>query len=289
MLIIPKFKILYSIFVILVFALLSTIVFAQVSSPTIRMTISSNQVSVGSEIEFKMFVTANDPINAFDITLVHTGSLLEFVRSRTDKSIATVWQSFPLVDDNGKIRLVGGMTSPFTGKDGEIITLVFKAIEKGGAELTVERADIALADGKGTLLSGGMGNLKIKILEGDNNPVLIQNNAPAPKISDVIVSKDPETSNSLIMVRTDNDGGVKQMEIRTRDWFTWGDWQKSDLTASVPKNAWALEIKALGFDNTESSRIIYFWSALFTKFGMIIVGIIILLLIKRKFRRIYGE
>lgn len=280
------------------FLIISTILFvslfnnsvsAQSDAPQINMTISSDKVSAGSEVEFKIFVESVNPINAFDITLVHTPDLLELVSSRTDRSIASIWQSFPITDTNGKIRLVGGMTSPFTGKDGEIITLVFKAIERGDAELTVERADIALADGKGTLLSGGMGNLKINILAGDNNPIKIQNDAPAPKISDVLVLTDPTTTNPLIMVRSENDGGIKELQVRSRSWLRWGAWQKSDLTASYPKNAWSLQVKAIGFNNAESNKVVYFWSELFTKLGMLIGGVIVFWFIFRRYRRSYAK
>lgn len=289
-----------------IFRIISTLIFvslfnapvnAQSNPPRINMSVSSANVSIGSEIEFKIGVSATNSINAFDILLVHSPELLEFVGARTDHSIASIWQFFPLQDKileqvQGKmasLRLVGGMTTPYSGENGEIISLIFKAKAKGNAELTVERADLALADGKGTLLSGGMGNLKIKILENDNNPVLIQNNAPAPKISDVVVSVDPSTQNSLIYVQTENDGGVKEMEMRSRNWFSWGEWQKSDLTASVPKNAWAVEIQALGFDNTLSKRVVYFWYEFALKLGEIIGGLLILWVVSRKLRRHYAK
>ncbi len=281
-------KAIFYVFITVSLVFPSVYLLAEDRLPSIGMTISSAEVAVGSEVEFKMFVTAPDSINAFDITLVYEPDLLEFVRGRTDRSIASIWQSLPIQEQNGKLRLIGGMTTPFSGKNGEIISLIFKAIAKGNSEIIAERADLALADGKGTLLSGGMGSLKIKILDSNNNPILIKNNEPAPNISDVVLSKDPSTNDSIILIRTENDGGIKEIQVRSRAWLSWGDWEKSSLTASFSKNAWALEIKAIGFDATESSKIVYIWSSIAIKFaeliGLIILGLFL-------FRRIknYGK
>lgn len=272
---------------LVLFSILAAHVSAEAQTPSIQMLLSSENVAPGSTVNLKIKVSAPSPINAFDITLQHSPDKLEFVGASTQNSIASIWQSFPLKDSNGKLRLVGGMTTAFSGDNGEIITLTFRAKSVGSAIFVAEKADVALADGKGTLLSGGLAQLGLNITASKAPTALAENKAATPKISDVVLTEDPATKNSIVMLRTANDGAIKEVQMRSRNWFLWGDWQKAQLIASIPNYAWAVELKTLGWDNTESSTILYRWPIAGLKLLAILAFLIILFYASRPFYKMW--
>lgn len=263
-----KLQILYFTFLLAALTLpMSTV--AQTARARVHVITSVESVAPGSEIEVKVTVGTEEPINAFDISLEYLPAVFELVRASTDNSIAQIWQSLPIKSENGKILFLGGMTKPFSGDGGEIITVVFKAKNSGVGNFLVTKADLALADGKGTLINGGRAKSSIVVSE---EAVLTASEikSSAPKIREVVFAEDSVTGSPLISVWTENDGSVKEIQMRARSWFLWGDWFRAERVASIPKYAWAIEIRALGFGDEETRESLYRWDiATFKLFGIL--------------------
>ena len=268
------FKIFHFDFCILIFALLfvvvPTAIQAQLDFPILTIDLSAAQTEIDSEIEARILVSSQEPVNAFDIVLEYPTERLEFIRASAAGSIVSVWQSLPLANEqSGSLRLVGGMVSPFSGEDGQIITLIFRAKAFGDVAFAVPKADFALADGKGT-------SVFATIVSRESLPVRTgSETASPPKIVEAAIAQDPLTKTPIVAVKTEDDGGVREVQMRTRQWFWWSDWQKTGFITEVPKYAWTAQIAAIGWDWQWSETTIYRWNIAALKLLLILVVFVI--------------
>lgn len=275
-------KILYSIFLLVAIGVLPA---RSASPPRVYLDLNAVNVAPGSEVEVTVLVSVAEPINAFDIVFKYQPELLTFLRASTENSIASIWQSLPrekdVNDGSGSLRLVGGLTTPFSGNKGEIITLIFRANTAGRAELATLKSDLALADGKGTLLHT-LAEQAIVRIEGSAELTVSEPKLTLPKIREVVLTEDPLTNTSLVSIRTEDDGGVREMQIRARSWFRWSDWSSIEQqVAPIPKYAWAVELLARGWGDEETHRVIYLWNIAGLKFLVVLMAIALLWVVLR--------
>lgn len=276
----------YFIFFTIISALLvSFAAVGKAENNDIGVILKTSSTGHGSEVEVKVTAFSQLPVNAFDIIVEYSPEHLEFTRASTVNSVVSVWQSLPLEKRNGSLRLTGGMIQPFSGKEGEIITLAFRAKISGLTEVVLKRADFFLADGKGTLVETLPNSARFAITKFDAN-LLAGPEAPAPRISEVTVARDPLAKTPIVLVKTEDDGAVREMQMRSREWLLWSEWQKTRLTASVPKHAWAIQLAAIGWSGSMAeTATIYRWDVIGLKLLIIFAALAMLgYAIKRIFR-----
>ncbi len=243
---------------------------------------SANNVAPESEIKITVLATAYKPVNAFDITLEYSPVLFELVRASTEGSIVSLWKSLPVENKDGTIRLIGGLIEPFSGQNGKIINLFFRARgDFGSGDFVIKKANFAFADGKGTLVQAKESHSKVMVKE--NAQLARSEFSPStPQISGVTITKDPIEKRPIISVRTTDDGGIKKIYIRSRSWMLWNDWRETRLTTSIPRYAWMAQVKIFDWEGKEKTFTIYRWDIAGLKLLIIAAIITILwLLIKR--------
>lgn len=229
---------------------------AQTDSLVLTIDLSTTQAELASQIEMRVLVSAQEPVNAFDISLEYSGERFEFLRASTTGSIVSAWQSLPLADEqSGSLRLVGGMVSPFLGENGQIITLIFRATSSGDTAFSVSKADFALADGKGTPIHATIASRE-SIVSVSPEPKTVS----PPKIVETTIVQDPLTKTPIVSVKTEDEGAVAETRVRNREWLLWSDWQKTRLPAAIPKYSWTAQIAAIGWDGSESVVTLYRWN-----------------------------
>lgn len=265
-----KIRIPYTILIIVLFLSFGQIpVVSAADSAAIRLSVDH----VVSNSEFKMRIAASSkaPINAFDIELAYPQERLDFLRASTESSIVSVWQYLPKDVQGNVIRLTGGMTQPFSGEDGEIITLIFFAREAGAAEFIFKRTEFAVADGKGTAVSVPETSSQIVIAESDRGEEREFQPSP-PQIQQVDVISDPAEGVAVLSVKTEDDGAIRELLVRDQQWFLWSEWRKvSGLTAAVPKYAWVLQVAAIGWNGARSETTMYRWNIAAAKAFLILL------------------
>jgi len=253
--------------------------------PSITIDINSEEISPNSFIEVKVFGSSENEINAFDITLEYSPEIFSFERAYTQDSVASLWKSIPFEGKDGAVSLVGGSVKPWSGPRNEIATLIFKARQTGASSFTVKNSFFALADGQGT---------KSELLEQSRNVVVSRDAFFAnteivsipPRIADAFIANDPlNNNNPIVVLETSDAGSIKWLGVRSRSWFLWNDWQKTQLTAAIPNSAWATQLKVLGFDGKETVMTLYRWKTVSTKIFTILVLFIIMIMVKRFFKR----
>lgn len=242
--------------VILFFALLAPVL-AQTKGASAKIYLEAGIVTSESEVELRVLAAPYSPVNAFDLELQYEQEYFEFLRASTARSVVDVWQSLPLKAREGSIRLTGGMIQPLSGQ-GELITLVFRVKKSGTAEFVMKKGDFALADGQGTVVSVPETRSPITILQNGAEE-FVETISLAPRIADVQVTSDPIEKTTILSVKTEDDGAVEKLEVRSRKWLAWSDWRESQLTAAIPQYAWMAQVEAVGWDGSRSEMLVYRW------------------------------
>jgi hypothetical protein len=243
--------------------------------------LETGATALGSKMELRVLAVSRSPVNAFDIELQYPMGYFEFLRASTADSVVSVWQSLPLKEKNGSVRLTGGMIEPLSGK-GELITLVFRVKKSGTAEFVTKKGDFALADGKGTVVSAPEIRTSVAIAQNDAEE-FSEAAMTVPKIAEVAVIKDPIERTAILSVRTEDDGAVKKVQVRSREWLFWSDWQESRLIASIPKGAWMAQVAVVGWEGGRDETMIYRWNVAALKLLAVLFVLAVLIYGGRRF------
>jgi hypothetical protein len=136
---------------ILVAVALSALVPLSASAATLSFSPSAGSYAVGKQFTVKVLVDpGSDSINAADGTVSFDASTLSVVSVSKDGSAFSLWTADPKFSNtDGTVVFSGGTPSPVSSK-GTVVAITFKAKQAGTASVTVSKASILAADGKGT-------------------------------------------------------------------------------------------------------------------------------------------
>lgn len=286
------------VFIGLIFVLFSVLgeAYAE-TNPQVYFQAAATEVPPNGEFNIRVLVNASQPINALDLSIRYSSETLELVSLNTSKSIIDFWSSGSQRPPSGNvINLQGGSIEPFSGNAGEILTLKFRAKGVGQANITFTKTDLYYADGKGTRAqteSGGA--LNISIVEGAKlEPLTSEEGGGEDKTPPIIetakVASNPIDKSRLAVFYTrDNESGIKNIEIRFRQWFFWSDWQIATNPVRLPSTAWAFQVKAVDNAGNTAEKIVYVPQAIpniILPFVLLLIGAIAFNIWRRRKREI---
>lgn len=253
------FKKSYRLFVgasIFVFSLLSVPVLAvttdtkaNTTTPHVFLVSSSPSIAPNAEFTIQVLVDSPLPINALDLQISYPSDKIQFLNSDTAQSVVSFWQSPSPFLFAGHLRFTGGMAMPFQGTKGIVSTLHFRSLGEGYGIVSFERNNIYLADGKGTKISALASSYQFTI---DSKVKNLENAVPAPVINDstnpslnVQTVIDPASGAMLVIyVANDAESGIRTVEMRSKNIFSWSKWQAVRSPILYPKNARSVEFRA---------------------------------------------
>lgn len=134
---------------------IATVLFFGVISYTLAadVSLSPSTGSYSSGQTFTVTVRAlpnGDNINAVESTLNFDSSLLSVVSLSKDGSVFSLWTTEPAFNNAaGTITFGGGSPTPFTSTS-NILTVTFRAVANGTANVTFGDTSVLAADGRGT-------------------------------------------------------------------------------------------------------------------------------------------
>ncbi len=136
----------------------------------------SGSIAPKSTISVSVYIDAESPVNAFDLSAVFPEDKFEFMGSDNTGSIVNIWQTKPESSSSGVIDLSGGIPASFVGTKGLLIKFLFKAKDISNSEekvnLSFSKSDFFLADGKGTKVLGDSPSYNIAVKK--NSEVVAQ-------------------------------------------------------------------------------------------------------------------
>lgn len=124
-----------------------------VEAASLRVTSSQSTVSAGNIFSARVSVNADgQPINSADGVVQFPTDLLEVMSVNKNASIFSLWVEDPKFSNfNGSILFNGGVPNPgFSGQNGEVITVVFRAKKAGTASILFSDSSVRANDGLGT-------------------------------------------------------------------------------------------------------------------------------------------
>ena len=153
--------------VALVLVLAAVIYYSYHNQPPARVSLDiPNNITAGEEISVPLRLSTREVMNAAEFYFIFPTDLLEVSRVDTAGSFYQLWVTNSPKFDNidGEISFEGGLPTPgFSGNDGLVGTIVFKAKQSGRGQITLnqEKSRVLANDGKGTKI------------EADFNPVSV--------------------------------------------------------------------------------------------------------------------
>ncbi len=117
---------------------------------------SQKSVLVGEEFSVDFVISATENINAARSQYTFDSDYLELLNLTTSDSLFTQWPAKPQVTGS-RIEFSGGLPDPgFTGDNGKILTMLFRAKKPGSAKLQFISGSLHANDGQGTNVLTGM-------------------------------------------------------------------------------------------------------------------------------------
>jgi hypothetical protein len=140
----------YAFSFLFVFAAIASI--AAVSSTKgsyIKVVSSENAVEVDTQFKLDVYVFADAPINAVDISVLYPESQVEVLGIDKGESVITLWTEEPFVKDGAVVLRGGTYKRGFVGEH-KIATINLKAKTTGSAQFVAGTVNLLAGDGKGT-------------------------------------------------------------------------------------------------------------------------------------------
>ncbi len=121
---------------------------------------------------------AGSSVNAVEASLKFNPSVLSVVSISKEGSVFSLWTTEPAFSNTaGTITFGGGSPSPFTAQS-NILSVTFRTLAAGSGDLSVAKASVLAADGKGTdVFKNGSGGV---YAVGASAPAPTPTPAPAP-------------------------------------------------------------------------------------------------------------
>jgi len=143
---------------------------AQAASTSLYLSPPSETYLVGSTFSIKVKVdSGGTAVNAAEGALIFNSAELQVVSLSKSGSIFTLWTTEPTFSNSaGNIFFGGGTSSNFTGNNGTIVSITFKAKAIANSQVSFSSGSVLAADGKGTnvlaSMNGGVYTLKSEIV-----------------------------------------------------------------------------------------------------------------------------
>lgn len=140
----------YAFSFLFVFAALASI--AAVSSSKgsyIKIVPSTTEVEVGTQFTLTVYVYADAPINAIDISVLYPEASIDVLGIDKGDSVITLWTEEPFVKNDAVVLRGGTYKRGFVGEH-RIATINVKAKVAGSARFLAGEVSLLAGDGKGT-------------------------------------------------------------------------------------------------------------------------------------------
>ncbi|MDD5551685.1 MAG: cohesin domain-containing protein [Candidatus Pacebacteria bacterium] len=180
----------------------------------------SNYAKGDTFIENLILDTQNETINAIEAKISYSVDLLEVKEISTGNSILELWTNQPSAT-KGIISFSGGKPDGYKGKDGKIISIVFRVLKKGKGEIKIDNnARVLLNDGKGTETKletkSALINTTGDKATGDEWEKLLKEDKTPPQPFKIKLSKDSfvfDNQYFISFATTDKETGIDYYEV----------------------------------------------------------------------------
>ncbi len=127
---------------------------AQAGGATMALTPASGSFPAGKTFTVTVTIDSTDSFNAANATLTYDPTVLTATGISKNGSAFSLWAGEPASDnDKGTVTFDGGNTAPLSGKK-TVVSVTFKGLKEGTADIAFTAGSVLAADGKGTDIAG---------------------------------------------------------------------------------------------------------------------------------------
>lgn len=266
---------------ILVFSLL-WVGLVSAATPSIYLEVPSVNIAPGSEFQVRILIDSKEPLNAYSINFGYSADFLELTGFDNSRSIIDIWQSQPVVSQNGSMKIIGGSLQPFQGQGGEVLAINFRAIAEGQVVFSFWESSVYLANGKGTKVIPQLKNLEMNIQSGGEKiQATIKADSTPPEIKILSLTPDPIRPDRKILgfLVQDVGSGVKETMLRSRRWLWWNEWQTAINPTAFINGVWSIDFRVVDNSGNASEKTLYDWKAFLRYFLPFWVALFVLVLV----------
>ena len=177
----------------LLFFLLSPAV-ARAAGGTLFVSPETGVYTIGEIFDIKVLAdTGGEKINAAEAELTFNPETLEVEKISVEESILNSWPTPPIFSNQkGTIRFSGWTKNNFSGDDGLLVTITFKALRTQTSNAYLAAGAILAADGKGsniiTSMKSGFYSVEPQHIDAEVIPDIATTSEPQPEnVDDVSV------------------------------------------------------------------------------------------------------
>ena len=173
---------------------------------------------VGDTVAIKVKVnTEHEILNAIESTVTFPNSLLQYISSDDSDSVLNMWIQKPTIIDGSKIHFAGVTPGGFVEADAPIVTLLFKVIGTGQANIELSETSLLKNDGAGTPAKTTQQSLHISVVDGASAITMQTVDTEIPEYFVPQIINDPDVFSghaTLIFSTTDKGSGIDHFEIK---------------------------------------------------------------------------
>ncbi len=244
---------------------------------------SNSTLAPGSEFNIPVYLDTDTKANALDIEISYPKDKIKFLDSSNARSIVDLWQVKPKMLPNGNIGFSGGMIQGFAGTKGLIITLSFRALSAGDANLSFVKKDLYLADGKGTKMSPSTSPLTLSVKEGEKVVVIEESHGDKtpPDLTLTVIKNNGENNTLLVFNATDPESGIKLTEARFKKWFSYGEWVEVQNPILYSRDIWQAELRTQNNEGAINIKFVSTPMRLAYKLLLILISVIFIVYVAK--------
>lgn len=192
--------------------------FPAVNASQVFLKNNPDKVGIGEEVLVTISLdTQNEQINAIEGEVLFPSELLSISQVYTGSSIVTFWLDNPTNSiTNSSVKFSGIIPGGYSGDNGFIFRLVFKANKVSTPEIKLESARVLKNDGKGTETQLNFNPLQLTINQSGEGVSRPKDTTPPERFTPVI-SRDNAIFNGkyfLVFAAQDKGAGIDYYEVK---------------------------------------------------------------------------
>jgi len=252
------------------------------------VSLGDSPADASRSFEVEVVVDSDELLNAYALGISFDTASVSLESVNTAGSLITIWQTQPKIDTGGSIKFNGASIKPFSGTDGMLLRMRFRA--KEGASSTMltflRNTAVYLANGKGTRIVPETQSMTMELdkIEGnasasgteDVDASNLDKNAPIITFASLGVDPVNLDQKLFAFLATDDKSGIRLVETRSRSWFAWSGWQTAQNPMAYGKNIWTVELRITDNAGNTVTKTIYDLKALANRAVTAVLGIFVL-------------
>jgi hypothetical protein len=284
----------YFVAALAIFALLPLLTFAA----EIRVDSKNQEIKTGEQFTATIFLNTEESINALEGQIAFPADLLELVEIQSGNSIVSFWIDKPKVEAD-KISFSGIIPGGFTGENGSILSMLFRAKKPGDGSIAIRSSKVLKNDGAGTTAAAITSDFQFAIVE--KAPAVVNKKEKDRELPETFrpeIARDESLFDGkwfLVFATQDKASGIDHYEVKESRQKIFTLSQKW-VPAESPYILQDQELRSFVFvravDKASNKRIIQItprnallWYKNYENWIIIIVGVLTLLLAAKKLWR----